>query len=55
MRLMTFIIIILNRIINPLNRDLAVNEEFDCPTKEDKKNLTPLNYLKSTDPVYFSY
>ncbi|XP_060838291.1 condensin-2 complex subunit H2-like isoform X1 [Rhopalosiphum padi] len=35
----------------PLNRDLAVNEEFDCPTNEDPKSATPLNYRKSTDPL----
>ncbi|XP_008182638.1 uncharacterized protein LOC100163434 [Acyrthosiphon pisum] len=35
----------------PLNRDLAVNEEFDCPTYEDPTSATPLNYRKSTDPL----
>ncbi|CAI6365838.1 unnamed protein product [Macrosiphum euphorbiae] len=35
----------------PLNRDLAVNEEFDCPTNEDPNSATPLNYRKSTDPL----
>ncbi|CAH1713253.1 condensin-2 complex subunit H2 isoform X1 [Aphis gossypii] len=35
----------------PLNRDLAVNEEFDCPTNADSKSATPLNYRKSTDPL----
>lgn len=39
------------RINFPLNRDLAVNEEFDCPTNADSKSATPLNYRKSTDPV----
>jgi len=45
------IIIIFLRINFPLNRDLAVNEEFDCPTIEDPKSANPLNYRKSTDPV----
>ncbi|KAL5242117.1 hypothetical protein ACI65C_009527 [Semiaphis heraclei] len=35
----------------PLNRDLAVNEEFDCPTNEDPKSANPLNYRKITDPL----
>lgn len=39
------------RVNYPLNRDLAVNEEFDCPTKEDKKSESSLNYQKNTDLV----
>lgn len=35
----------------PLNCDLAVNEEFDCPTNADSKSATPLNYRKSFDPL----
>lgn len=42
------------RLNYPLNRDLAVNEEFDCTTIEDE-NSTPLNYQKSTDPVYYNF
>lgn len=51
---MDYIFLIINfflRINFPLNRDLAVNEEFDCPTNADSKSATPLNYQKSTDPV----
>lgn len=49
------IIIIFLRINFPLNRDLAVNEEFDCPTNEDPKSANPLNYRKITDPVYYYF
>lgn len=41
------------RVNYPLNRDLAVNEEFDCPTKKDKISTSPLKYRKSTDPVNY--
>lgn len=41
------------RVNSPLNRDLAVNEEFDCPTIDDNKNDSPLKYRNNNDPVSY--
>ncbi|XP_050534799.1 condensin-2 complex subunit H2 isoform X2 [Daktulosphaira vitifoliae] len=34
-----------------LNRDLAVNQEFDCVTNGDQENIPPLQFCESTDPL----
>lgn len=40
-----------SRINFPLDYDLAVNEDFHCPTKEDSKSKNHVNYRNHTDSV----
>ncbi|XP_060869795.1 uncharacterized protein LOC132944456 isoform X2 [Metopolophium dirhodum] len=35
----------------PLDCDLAVNEEFYCPTEEDSKSKNPISYRKNTNSL----
>ncbi|XP_026806243.1 uncharacterized protein LOC113549233 isoform X2 [Rhopalosiphum maidis] len=35
----------------PLDYDLAVNEEFYCPTKEDSKSKNPITYQNNIDSI----